>query len=240
MSDIPKIKVNVSVVSISKVHPNPWNPNVQSDFIFERELRSIQRHGMVLPILVREMPAGKGGGYEIIDGEHRWKACAQLGMKEIPINNQGKLSDALCQELTVLMNEIKGKAETGLLGDLMKGLEQSIGLATLTEIMPYSGVELESMIKMATVDFGALNPNASDEGKKTEAPGTPGLPPDPEGWSTLVYRLPTAVASQFEAQVLRMKRALHPEDENVRGVPDVQPIEAIAQLLAQTPDDQLL
>jgi len=44
---------------------------------------SIRSQGMVQPILVR--PLGKGGGYEIIAGERRWRAAQLAGLHEIPV-----------------------------------------------------------------------------------------------------------------------------------------------------------
>lgn len=42
---------------------------------------SIKNHGVIQPVVVR--PAA-GGGYELIAGERRWRACQKLGLEKIP------------------------------------------------------------------------------------------------------------------------------------------------------------
>lgn len=44
------------VVPINAIRPNPWNPNVMSEFMFEKERASIREFGFIDPILVREQP----------------------------------------------------------------------------------------------------------------------------------------------------------------------------------------
>lgn len=42
---------------------------------------SIKEHGVIQPVVVRPLNAG---GYELIAGERRWRACLMLGQKSIP------------------------------------------------------------------------------------------------------------------------------------------------------------
>jgi ParB family chromosome partitioning protein len=95
-----------NVVRIGDVRPNPWNPNQQTPFIYEKELNSVKKFGMAQPLIVRE-----NKGYEIINGEQRWKAAKELGLKLVPIYNLGRISDDRAKELTILFNEIHGEAD---------------------------------------------------------------------------------------------------------------------------------
>ena len=70
----------------------------------ERLKQSIQKHGVLEPILVR--PSAKGR-YEIISGERRWRSCCALGMSDIPaiVRDMG---DAIALEAALiahLLNE---------------------------------------------------------------------------------------------------------------------------------------
>lgn len=150
-----KIRVNIEEVEISKISANSWNPNKQSDFIFEKERASIREYGFLDPILVRE----KGKKFEIIDGEHRFKAAIAEGFKKIPVNNLGKVSDEVCKQLTVIMNETRGQADHDLLSTLMKDLESTIGKEKLIEIMPIQNNILEDMLKQTAVDWDAITPS---------------------------------------------------------------------------------
>jgi len=68
-------------VNLTDIQPNEAQPRkefVQSQM--ETLISSIQKHGILQPIIVR--PTSKG--YKIIAGERRWRAATQLGLKEIP------------------------------------------------------------------------------------------------------------------------------------------------------------
>ena len=218
------IKVNVIIVEISKVSPNPWNPNRQSDFIFEKEINSIKEKGFLVPVLVREK---KKGFYEIIDGEHRWKAAKILKMKKIPVNNLGVIDDIECQSLTILLNEVRGKADSQLMADLLMDIEKQIGREELERIMPFTEIEIDHFINTALLDFESIS---------SQEPKNDSINDD---FKTISFRLPKEVADQLEEQIKRFKKALYPEDDP-KDVSIIQPIEAICQHLAQISDDQLL
>lgn len=90
-------KTKLSVVPIDKVRPNTWNPKESDTIEYQRIKLGIQQHGLRKPIVVRE-----NDGYEIIDGEQRWKICQELNYKKIPIYNEGELSDKEAKELTII------------------------------------------------------------------------------------------------------------------------------------------
>jgi ParB/RepB/Spo0J family partition protein len=65
-------------VDIAKIHPNSYNPNVMNTEKFEALKDFCQTHGAdkLDPIWIRNDGLGK---YEVIDGEHRWKAAKEVG-----------------------------------------------------------------------------------------------------------------------------------------------------------------
>src|SRR5688572_22008439 len=63
-------------VPLDQVDPNPWQP--RRDFAeaeLEDLIRSIQRHGVLQPIVVRK----SGPRFQIVAGERRWRASQELG-----------------------------------------------------------------------------------------------------------------------------------------------------------------
>ena len=63
------------------IRPNPNQPRKQFDEAALGELAaSIEASGLIQPLIVR--PAA--GGYELIAGERRLRACRSLGMREVP------------------------------------------------------------------------------------------------------------------------------------------------------------
>lgn len=146
------------IVAIDSVKPNPWNYNKQNDFIFEREKTSIQKNGFIISVLVREID----GGYEIIDGEHRWKACKELGYDKISVKNLGKVDDVKAKTLTILLNEIKGTPEQVQLSRLLNEIKDSTSLEELQIVMPYDKGQLDVMLKVTEFDWETLKQNGSN------------------------------------------------------------------------------
>lgn len=62
-------------VLIDSLEPNPWNPNEQTEFIYEKTKESILQRGFKDTIKVRQLDNGK---LQIVDGEHRWKVAQDL------------------------------------------------------------------------------------------------------------------------------------------------------------------
>lgn len=72
-------EICVTYVPIDELKPNDYNPNRQSEEEFEMLVRSIIDDGCTIPIVVnRETNV-------IVDGEHRWRACAVLGYLQVPV-----------------------------------------------------------------------------------------------------------------------------------------------------------
>jgi len=93
-------KKNEEEVLLSSVSPNPDQPRTH----FKREeieelANSIEREGLLQPILVRKV----GEGYQIIAGERRWQACKSLGLERIPIRIKD-VNDNKALELALIEN----------------------------------------------------------------------------------------------------------------------------------------
>lgn len=73
----------VTEVMLSQIEPNRDQPRKDFDEEALRELAdSIKKHGLLQPILVRSKPTG---GYEIIAGERRWRACRMAELRTVPV-----------------------------------------------------------------------------------------------------------------------------------------------------------
>jgi ParB/RepB/Spo0J family partition protein len=161
-----EIKGQVVIVPIDTLQPNPWNPNRQSDFIFEKEKISIHEHGFIDPVLARTVE----GQFQIIDGEHRWKAAKELGYGEISVLNLGEVADAQAKKLTIILNETRGKADYNLMGKLLQDLSQTVAIEELAYSLPYTQMEIETMMVESNVDWDSVGGSLSNGG--AGAPGT--------------------------------------------------------------------
>lgn len=95
-------------ISVDEIFPNPWNKNRMGSqyYMALKANMANESIGFTIPILVREHP--EGNGYQIIDGEHRWKASKDVGLKEIPCIVMPNVSDTLLKFLMIESNAIHG------------------------------------------------------------------------------------------------------------------------------------
>ncbi len=72
----------VRTIPLREIEPDPDQPRKTFDEESLAELAaSIAEHGLLQPIVVRPKPAG---GYLILAGERRWRACRMAGLTEAP------------------------------------------------------------------------------------------------------------------------------------------------------------
>lgn len=73
----------IVTLNINDIEPNREQPRKDFDEEALQSLAdSIAQHGLIQPIAVRPTI---GGGYTIIAGERRWRACRMAGLSEIPV-----------------------------------------------------------------------------------------------------------------------------------------------------------
>ena len=73
----PQIGTSVSEIDIDLIRPNPEQPRTRfTETALEELAQSIAANGVVQPIVIRP----KGGGYEIVAGERRWRAAQRAGL----------------------------------------------------------------------------------------------------------------------------------------------------------------
>lgn len=71
-------------LAVGEIRPNPFQPRQDVDPAALEELKSsIRGAGLLQPVVVRPAPGGNGG-YELIAGERRLRACQALGWERIP------------------------------------------------------------------------------------------------------------------------------------------------------------
>ncbi len=220
------IKDNIIRVPVDKIFPNPWNPNEQTAFIYERERRSIRKHGFLQPILVRQVK----GGYQIIDGEHRWRAGQQEGYEELPVNNLGKVTDGIAKQLTLIMNETRGELRRDKLTEVLKSLSLDFSIEDLALDLPFQQTEIEQLLKSSEVDWDQV---ANPEDKKEEEGADDGL-------KTISIKAPEDVVERFKEQILRFKKVMFPESQNHDDMPAGAVLHGICHVLGQIPDSVIL
>ncbi|MFR5092241.1 MAG: ParB/RepB/Spo0J family partition protein [Adlercreutzia equolifaciens] len=88
-------------VEIDRIAPNPDQPRTQFKKEEIEELAaSIEKDGLLQPILVRQMADGT---YQIIAGERRWQASRAAGLKKVPVRVK-EVDDDQALELALIEN----------------------------------------------------------------------------------------------------------------------------------------
>lgn len=73
----------VTSVPLSELHTFKGHPfRVLDDEKMQETVESVKKYGVLMPGIVRPYPAG---GYEVIAGHRRWRACELAGLTEMPV-----------------------------------------------------------------------------------------------------------------------------------------------------------
>lgn len=184
------------------LQPNTWNPNRMNAFMYAKELQSIKDHGIVDPITVRKVGENR---FEIIDGEHRWRAVRDLGYRKVPVYILD-VDELEAKKLTILLNELRGQALPADMGTLLKDLMKHQPLESLLDELPYTEEMFRGLTELPPLPDFPL-------GKKPE--------PEPEKrWVERLYRMPIAAATVLDDAIKRAKEG--------EAIEDWQAIERIA------------
>lgn len=121
-------------LNISEIEPNRSQPRKDFDEKALSELaESISAHGLLQPLLVRPLTLG---GYEIVAGERRYRACRMAGVTEVPVIIR-ELDDAQTMELALIEN---------LQREDLTPLEEADGYRVLMEEHGFTQEEVASSV----------------------------------------------------------------------------------------------
>ncbi len=106
-----------------RFRPNPGNDNRESSFMYGKLKATILAEGFAQPLVVRsgdERGAFADGMFEIIGGEHRWRAMQELGAPEISYHDVGHVSDVIASKLLINLNHVRGESDSDALSALVR------------------------------------------------------------------------------------------------------------------------
>ena len=143
-----KYKTRNETIAIGLIVKNPWNPNKMDNATLKAEKESIQKYGVVAPIIVRPLD----DDFQIIDGEHRYIVCQELGHKTIPCVIVDGLEEKDAKKLTIVLNETKGSNDKIELGKLLGDLQTEFG-DNLKIGLPFSDEDLKDLIEFGNIEW---------------------------------------------------------------------------------------
>lgn len=190
--------LTIEQVPHDRLVANPWNPNHMDESMFARERASIREFGFVDPLTVRvagDPENGPSGMYEIIDGEHRWKAGYAEGIDTFPCIVLD-VSDDEAKELTIILNDTRGTMQEDRLSSLVKDLAERRERARMATLLPYDKGRMEQLLERREIDWGELE--AKREKLKSQKN-------DSERWVERVFRMPAAAAETVDRAIEKVQ-----------------------------------
>lgn len=163
---VPEVPGQSKTVRIDFLEPNPWNANEMDDETRLKERNSIRKFGFIVPIIVRPVP--KSERFQIIDGQHRWELAEELGIQYVPVHDLGPISDYEAEQLTIILNELRGKPNEKKLAASLKRLLAADTLDNLTSVLPYTKEVYGKLAGLPEFDFGKLQ-NANGQRARERA-----------------------------------------------------------------------
>jgi len=163
------------------------------DEMYAKAIASIREFGFVDPITVRDHSPY---GFQIIDGEHRWRAAKSEGIALVPIIDLGHIADDVARQLTVVLNETRGQADPQRLGDLLRDLASRASVPTLLSTLPYTREAFDRLTGLSSIDWTDL----------ARPPQRPAVG-RPSAWVERVYRMPRESAEVIDRAIERFRDA---------------------------------
>lgn len=143
-------------VPIDSIKPNKYNPNRQSEHDFKLLCQSIVEDGFTQPVVAIKDTR------EIVDGEHRWRACKALGHKTISVVFT-EMSPEQMRISTLRHNRARGSEDPALAGVVMQQLAALGGIEQAAESLMLDQVEVERLMnEMGDVEASMLSVEVPD------------------------------------------------------------------------------
>lgn len=143
--------MQVVEISIRSIVAAGWNPNQMGDLMAEKLRQSIQRFGLVVPLVVREVARGK---YETIGGAQRLGIAQELRFSTVPcvvVEADGAEARLLSQSL----NRIAGQDDLGLKAELMRELLISLPEDEVTKLLPETVESLRTLASLGQEEMAS-------------------------------------------------------------------------------------
>ncbi|WP_235428265.1 MULTISPECIES: ParB/RepB/Spo0J family partition protein [Xenorhabdus] len=201
-------------VETGKLVPNGWNTNSVPLMNMDKLRESLTRLGLFKPIIVREVR----DKYEILGGEHRWRAAVELGMPTVMIANLGEISDSTAKQISVIDNERYGEDDADSFTRLLEEIQTDLSYS-FADLAPVDDILKDVMPTISTeAAFRELEALSTEMGANTEMDefGSELLRERAEraevsSHQTMRFKVTTDAAEMIEAVIAAVIR-----DENIK------------------------
>jgi ParB family chromosome partitioning protein len=142
-----QLDLDVRHIPVNAIKPNPDNPNEMSDATFGTLRGDIRDNGYTQPILVRPVDEG----FQIIDGEHRWRAVSELGFASIPAIVWESTDEDDAKLRLITMNRLRGEFVPLKMAYVIADLAERIPEDQLRSRLGMTGNEFQDHLRNANL-----------------------------------------------------------------------------------------
>lgn len=139
-------------VPLSALRERDANPNHMEPEQFALLVEAIRRVGFLQPVLVRD---SEDGTYEIVDGAHRARAAAEVGMVEVTAVVTD-VDDNDASALQIGMNRMRGELDLGEVARQVASLSDAGWTVAELTLTGFSTEELDDLLKAARPEAADL------------------------------------------------------------------------------------
>lgn len=143
------MKAGFVEVPLSKLVMADWNYKKEDDLILEKLINNIKRNGQIENIIIRELDTGF---FEVVNGNHRLRAMTAIGIEKVHCYNLGVISQTQAERIAIETNETKFPTDQFKLSELISEILIDFPIEELRDTMPYSEVDLDSLIELTNFD----------------------------------------------------------------------------------------
>jgi len=147
------------LIPVMDIEPNNYNPNQQDEKLFKKLIDSIKENGFTSAILVRTIEPDKK--WQIIDGEHRWRACIELDYEKIKVEDIGIIDDLTAKMLTIALNNIRGQDDVLKRAEILQMLNEG-----QLALLPWDKEEIKNELELVKFNWDKYNQEEKVEEKK--------------------------------------------------------------------------
>jgi ParB/RepB/Spo0J family partition protein len=129
-----------------RIRPNDWNVNAFDAEHYPKLVDSIRHKGFMEPLKVTPDPEHPGH-YLLVDGYHRWKAAAELGLAELPCE-VWEIAPDEAKIRGLQLNYLRGQPVPDRLAGLVHDLNRELSLDDLAAMLPWSVEQLRDSLEL--------------------------------------------------------------------------------------------
>ncbi len=133
---------------LDELREAPWNPNAMDDSMLAKLAESIQRYGLVIPVVVRPL----GDAYQVLSGNQRLQVLTALDYETVPCVVVD-LDDAHAQLLAQALNAIHGDDDQGMKAVMLRTVMESVPESSVLSLLPETHESLTQLVELGEQDI---------------------------------------------------------------------------------------